>query len=240
MKICSKCKQLLSLDNFVYSKITKDRKQSWCKNCKNKLKKEWYNKLVKSKHKEKRIPKIILLEGKTFGNLIVLSEYIRCHSGNRVRTKWLCKCNRCNNLKYIRSDSLMSGKTTDCGCIGKESTSKRFRKRYGESARNKLYASYASGARNRNYEFSLSKEEFFKLTQMNCYYCNSSPINISKNTCYNGDYIYNGVDRIDNTKGYVYNNCVSCCKKCNRAKDTMTVLEFHEWITKVYNNLKIE
>ena len=40
----------------------------------------------------------------------------------------------------------------------------------------------------------------------------------------------NGIDRIDSSKDYSSDNCVSCCKICNRAKNDMSVNEFMTWI----------
>lgn len=31
-------------------------------------------------------------------------------------------------------------------------------------------------------------------------------------------YFYNGIDRLDNTKGYTPENSVACCKHCNSLK----------------------
>ena len=46
----------------------------------------------------------------------------------------------------------------------------------------------------------------------------------------NGDFIYNGIDRLDNNEGYLPSNVVTCCKICNRAKHSLTVVEFLEWV----------
>jgi hypothetical protein len=59
----------------------------------------------------------------------------------------------------------------------------------------------------REKECTLTKEQYFELIQKNCTYCNY----------YNEDEI-NGIDRLDNNKGYILDNCVSCCKHCNRMK----------------------
>ena len=53
---------------------------------------------------------------------------------------------------------------------------------------------------------------------------------------YNGIYIYNGIDRIDNNKGYTIDNIVPCCHICNQAKSSFTLQEFQDWIEKVYQN----
>ena len=39
-------------------------------------------------------------------------------------------------------------------------------------------------------------------------------------------FIYNGIDRIDNSKGYEKYNSVSCCEKCNRMKNILGKAEF--------------
>jgi hypothetical protein len=49
-----------------------------------------------------------------------------------------------------------------------------------------------------------------------------------------GYYIYNGIDRLNKNKGYIIQNCVSCCKICNRAKSDMT---YNKWL-KYLKNLK--
>lgn len=101
---------------------------------------------------------------------------------------------------------------------------------------NMLFNQYIKQAKNRNYEFKISKDKFIELTSKNCYYCNSAPINKFKNQNNSGTYIYNGLDRIDNNKGYIENNIVTCCKNCNRAKSDMKIEEFLKLITNIYNN----
>ena len=40
---------------------------------------------------------------------------------------------------------------------------------------------------------------------------------------------------MDNTLGYTEDNCVTCCKICNRMKDTLTVEDFKEHIKTILN-----
>jgi 5-methylcytosine-specific restriction endonuclease McrA len=89
-----------------------------------------------------------------------------------------------------------------------------------------LYARYKVSARNRDYEFLLLFDEFYKLTQMDCVYCGDKPNSIlaQKNTV--GSITYNGIDRRDNTLGYTLENCYPCCSRCNKAKLTMTHDQF--------------
>jgi hypothetical protein len=67
------------------------------------------------------------------------------------------------------------------------------------------YTSYKSGAKQRNYIFTLTKEQFASFWKKPCYYCNDVIETI-------------GLDRIDNDKGYVIDNIISCCTGCNLAK----------------------
>jgi hypothetical protein len=50
-----------------------------------------------------------------------------------------------------------------------------------------------------------------------------------------GNYKYNGLDRVDNNRGYEKDNIVPCCETCNKAKLQMSLGEFLNWIKRVYN-----
>jgi hypothetical protein len=51
-----------------------------------------------------------------------------------------------------------------------------------------------------------------------------------------GLFLRNGIDRLDNTIGYIEGNVVSCCDICNYSKHTKGYIEFLSWIDKVYKN----
>lgn len=86
-------------------------------------------------------------------------------------------------------------------------------------------------------------EEFYSISQMNCFYCNGIPNNkfnraqndkkSSEKAKANGDYIYNGLDRIDNSLSHSRNNIVPCCKYCNFVKSDLTLSEFENWIRRL-------
>ena len=85
------------------------------------------------------------------------------------------------------------------------------------------FTSYEYEAKQRNLEFEISYNEFVKLISLPCRYCGAKPDP------------YNGIDRIDNSKGYIKGNCVSCCICCNRMKLAMTLKEFAEQIVEMYD-----
>lgn len=62
------------------------------------------------------------LTDQKFGRLTVL---YRLHNYHKKRSWWLCACD-CGNLKETSYDSLMNN-CKSCGCLRKESTSKRFK-----------------------------------------------------------------------------------------------------------------
>jgi|SRR5580698_3026791 hypothetical protein len=72
-------------------------------------------------------------------------------------------------------------------------------------------------AKSRGIDFLLSLEEYTNAISVSCYYCDGAFGYVTKGT---------GLDRIDNNKGYMIGNVVSCCRTCNRIKgDTFTMEE---------------
>lgn len=98
----------------------------------------------------------------------------------------------------------------------------------GQAMFNRLLRNYRNGAKHRNLEFSLSDEMFMVITKQSCYYCGIEPQQVWHREGCNGDYVYNGIDRVDNNLGYVPGNVVACCWRCNEMKKDMSQKEFLE------------
>ena len=86
------------------------------------------------------------------------------------------------------------------------------------------YYEYIKNAANRGYTFNLTEEEFKVLARKDCNYCGNPPQ--PKLGLLEGEPLFHGVDRVDNTIGYSVNNCVPCCGECNLAKSKLDVTEF--------------
>ncbi len=177
------------------------------------------------------------LTGQKFNRLTAIKLVGR----KNLQTIWECQCD-CGNVIQVVSQNLTRGNTKSCGCLYKEHSKKLGELRklpFGESSFNSLLEDYKYSASHKKLEFSLTREEFRNLTKQNCFYCGINPSNeIKRNkNSTNGIYIYNGIDRIDSSKGYTLENCVTCCTDCNYAKGTKTTEEYLIWLKRSYLHL---
>lgn len=97
-----------------------------------------------------------------------------------------------------------------------------------KKVRTQIYYDYIYKSRVRNIPFLLTKEYFLELTNSNCFYCGIAPTNIRLN----GRFVevHNGVDRVDNNRGYEVGNVVPCCKYCNSFKSNYSEEKFLEHV----------
>lgn len=155
--------------------------------------------------------------------LTVLAEFKDSEVRNRMV---MCACD-CGNFNLFKVKIQLT--RNSCGCLVKESIDKLVKlvkKEEGVSAFNEVYASYQKVAAKRGYPFDISREDFKLITSKNCFYCNSPPSNKMERAASNGVFVYSGMDRVDNSKGYDINNVVPCCAVCNGMKMAMTTDEF--------------
>lgn len=166
------------------------------------------------------------LTGKQFNKWVVL-EYAGLHKSPKGKTssQYSCLC-ECGNFRLVSSNALLSNKSKSCGCI------KRLPE--GIAARNQVFTNYRTQAGYRKLSFKLTKKQFFRLIVDNCYYCGASPTNIKIHKWNTGTYTYNGIDRKDNTLGYINTNVITCCKQCNLAKRGYSIEQFFDMVQKIY------
>jgi hypothetical protein len=183
------------------------------------------------------MPRGIDMTGKRFGRLIVIEKVEQPDYAlkSRKRWWWKCKCD-CGNEIILPGERLRTGNTKSCGCYGNEVRGIFSRLGFGQSAKNQVYDKYKQNARRRGISFNLSMEEFLEITQKNCFYCGCPPSNHENKPQNYGDYVYSGIDRVDNNKPYIKDNVVPCCGDCNHAKFKQTKEQFFSWVEKVYNH----
>jgi hypothetical protein len=179
--------------------------------------------------------KRIDLTGHKKGRLTVLSfSHSHVQPSGQKRAVWNVVC-ECGTTKKMSTANLTSGATISCGCYKSEGLNK---KEHGVSSFNHKYGGYKARARlhKKNIPFDLTKEEFKAIVLQNCHYCGieSSSVVMAKPTA-NGAFVSNGIDRVDSSKGYVKENCVPCCTRCNWMKNEMPYEDFLLHIKRIFN-----
>ena len=186
------------------------------------------------------------LLGQKFTRLTVIAETEPV--GKRQRTAWLCKC-ECGNEKIVKADELKSGDTKSCGCWNQEKRKERASVLYGPCI--KYHPGETSARRvwlKRYNDGGITYDDFFRLSQENCHYCGDKPNNLAnaakedpKSSQFardNGDFIYNGLDRIDSSLTHTLENVVPCCKWCNLAKRERSITDFENWVEQTYLHIQ--
>lgn len=181
--------------------------------------------------------RFIDMSGKRCGRLLVVKPVEIRHK----EYAYECLCN-CGNTVIVRGSYLRKKRTQSCGCLQKEVTIKRslhntYGYIHGLQGYNGVIRNYKRMAAARGHVWELSDDEAIQLLRANCYYCGSPPKNSLLVNHARLPTIYTGIDRVNNTRGYVTGNVVACCKRCNIAKATMTLQEFKDWVCAVYANI---
>ena len=172
--------------------------------------------------------------GKKYGRLTVLFfvGIKKVQQKDRIRNKYIvhCRC-ECGQELDVNISSLKDGQVS-CGCFRKEQVKIGHEKQRGKPRPNvqkpngysilhSSFLTYKNAAKQRGITFKLSENQFEEITAKNCYYCNSEPVEKKKKREFTSRKL-NGIDRIDSSIGYEFNNCVPCCKKCNYIKHIMS------------------
>jgi hypothetical protein len=163
------------------------------------------------------------ITGERFGRLVAVE---------RKGTYWLCLCD-CGNTKEVYRGNLKQANTLSCGCYKREVNKLKYQqinlKLWGKITEasktlNAKYNYYKRNAKVRGLAFDPTKEEFSLVIKEPCHYCQTT------------DSV--GIDRVDNTRGYITGNMVPCCKRCNMAKNDMDKKDFVDWVHRVHNTLQ--
>jgi hypothetical protein len=173
----------------------------------------------------------ITLVGQRFGRLLVID---RKRNKEKRTTFYLCECD-CGDTKWVSNSNLRSN-TRSCRCLQKELVSKRSRKEDGYAIITAFINYYKRNAKVRKIGWELSRDKVKELILKPCFFCGRLGQTETK-TQYNMTLFHNGIDRLDNSKGYTIENSVPCCKTCNLAKNDLSFEEFKNWVEVVYGSL---
>lgn len=172
--------------------------------------------------------KLVDLAGRRFVRLVVLHR-VPSKDGH---SRWLCKCD-CGKTTEVASTNLVRQHVKSCGCLRIESRWPHHSLLPGVASRNSLYHTMQYQAKLRNHVWEIPKDAFITLTQQPCHYCGILPKQVFKREVYNGNCLYNGLDRVDSSKGYTLDNVVPCCGTCNKGKLAQTKEEFLSWVNRI-------
>lgn len=144
--------------------------------------------------------KLVDLTGQRFGRLVVVG---RSESKNR-NSSWLCKCG-CGNQTVVSAPNLKSGKTRTCGCGMVESTIKRSTKHGG--ANTKLYRVWSGMKARCSNPNNKSFDDYGGRGIKVCEEWQRDFSAFQKWALENGYKEGLTIDRKDNDKGYLPDNC---------------------------------
>jgi hypothetical protein len=86
---------------------------------------------------------------------------------------------------------------------------------------------YARSARLKKLQFTFSEEEFKDMVVQSCYYCDTLD-----------EKGFNGIDRMNQSVGYIQSNSVSCCAMCNWMKGSLDSATFIKRIRHIHSFIK--
>ncbi len=188
--------------------------------------------------------KVEVYPGQVFGQLTVIQEEPEIITENkelvrpkRIRRILKCKCS-CGNEVTTPLHSVLNEKNPKCFACGRDAMRK-----FSTSEQNARRAilEYVKGAESRNIDFNLSFDDFCDIIVRPCHYCGDKDTN-SKQQKGRGrsrpapPFFYTGIDRVDSNQGYVKENCVPCCAKCNRMKLAEPQDVFLNQVKKIYEH----
>lgn len=165
--------------------------------------------------------------GKRFGFLVAVREAGR---DQNKKIYWEFRCD-CGATHIAQHASVVKYEGSSCGC--------QYRRAPGESAGHNRYILYRNEARKRGLPFELTEAQFLVLAKQSCHYCGvapmqvHAPLNAKGRPNYHGEFVYNGIDRVDNDLGYFWENCVPCCGVCNEAKRGKPHSQFVAWLARI-------
>ena len=170
--------------------------------------------------------------GNRYGRLIVLSSEQSYKSPPKpgkkqsCRKQWLCLCD-CGNKIIASGTKLRNGKIYQCASCGYKSRPQSAIKI--DPAYRLYQLSILTRVAKTDILLDLPFHIWQKIVSEKCVYCGKKP----QLKPYANNVLANGIDRIDSSKGYTVDNCVSCCSLCNHMKGALSKEDFLNHIERI-------
>lgn len=161
-----------------------------------------------------------------FGMLLVIR---RLKNDIHSRKIWECLCD-CGNIKEVADVNLKRSMVTSCGCNHYKSGKDHLQYTGYEDISGKKWSSVVKGARNRELDFLITKEEVWDLFIKQSRKCKLSGIDICflKGTA--------SIDRVDSKIGYTISNIQIVHKDINKMKMDFEQVYFIEMCKLITEN----
>ncbi len=145
---------------------------------------------------------------------------------------WICKC-ECGKVKYLLTNTLLTGVSKSCGCLRKElSTGENSKQWLGyKTLSGSFWCLIKASAKKRNLTFDITKEYIYHIFISQQEKCILSGVDISLIKPRTAS-----LDRIDSRLGYIKGNIQWVHKDVNVMKQDMSDEEFIEWCRKIAKN----
>ena len=233
-KLCPRCGEYKLRGFFGLSKKTKSGLNSWCKKCCIEA-----NKTPCAKERRKERDRIKFVENRdlvierqkkwkeTIGGKVcsvcgvfkLFSEFSRRKNSN---TGIVSSCRECIKKIRHKPEVLLKAKISHRAYFLTHKEQRNNKNRiWRKSTYLGKYLGYRANAKRKGHYWDLSREEFSSFWGVPCNYCGGRIETI-------------GLDRVNNSKGYILDNLVPCCKECNLMKRAMDVSVFLSYIQKIY------
>lgn len=157
---------------------------------------------------------------------------------NKNVTFWKCKC-ECGGEVTTTGSRLRNGQCKSCGVCDIQ------RKTHPDSPMLRHFRGMNRGAKSRGLEVDLSFDEYKEIVKQRCGYCDSPILDThyaysrrrySKGKEFDVNAEFNGIDRMDSSKGYIKGNMISCCSMCNRMKSDFESDIFLNKVKEIYEH----
>lgn len=150
---------------------------------------------------------------------------------DRGYAEWEIECPRCHSKLWRKPYRAIMETHYRCrSCMHEDS-----RDTSDTPSKGKAFWHYRTSAKKRGYEFNLTYEQFLEIAEKDCHYCGLAPSERYAFKPWHTPAIINGIDRVDNSLGYSVENSVPCCLMCNKSKNKYDLVEWLEWVSRVYN-----
>lgn len=102
------------------------------------------------------------------------------------------------------------------------------------------YRSVRFVAQRRHLKFEMTFDRYLELVFLPCYICGAPPQNVARKKFSRYfdkptlvEFRIQGIDRVDNTKGYVKGNIEPCCHRCNQVKSSLSLPDLEVMLAKI-------